>query len=111
MSVSSKLFPMETGTCVVEITIMLDQLRQDAKDLIADMIAVGISQAGLHFEDFVPVVLRRRMENLVTEGQRLGFKPRRGTLVFDDDPSEEGPCIMLWFATEDDAVLFRSLIL
>jgi hypothetical protein len=110
MSVTFKLWPSETSVCLVEITVTRDQLWQDAKDFIADLIAAGISPAGLHFEDFAPVVLRRRMENIVIEGKRLGFKHGRPDMVLNDDPSEE-PCLLFAFANEADAVLFRSLVL
>lgn len=112
MSMISKFWPMDIGTCVLEVTITPDQLQQEAKDFVIQLSAAGISPAGLHFEDFVPVVLRRRMENLAIEAKRLGFNLGRSNMVLNYElPEEEGPCIQFRFASEADAVNFKIMLL
>lgn len=119
MSMTSKLWPMESGVCVVEVYITPTQLRQEAKDFIIHLTAAGISPVGLHFEDFVPVVLRRRMENLVIEAKRLGFKFRGPNLHLSpecleqryDSPEEEGPGFQFFLLNEADAVNFKVMLL
>jgi hypothetical protein len=110
MSMTSEICLMHTGVYVMTITITLDQLQREARDFIAYLIAAGISPAGLHFEDFVPVVLRRRMENLVIEAKRLGFKHGRPDMVLNDDPAEE-PCLLFGFDNETQAVGFKIALL
>ena len=119
MSMTSKLWPMESGICVVEVYITPSQLRQEAKGFLIHLTAAGISPVGLHFEDFVPVVLRRRMENLVIEAKRLGFQFRGPNLHLPpksleqgyDPPEEEGPGLQFFLPNEADAVNFKVMLL
>lgn len=114
MSMTSKIEPVKGSSAYsAEITITLDQLRQEAKDFIAHLTVAGISQAGLHFEDFVPVVLRRRMQSFAADAKRLGITCYGAPwMVLDEEIYQGGgPCIRFLFADQTNAAAFKIALL
>lgn len=118
MSATVKFVPMDCGTCV-EIFLTLNQLKQEAKDFIAALISANIDPVGLRDQDFVWVVLRRRMESLAAEAQGMGlrfFSPPRMDAGCDITETgikpfgQDGPYILFFCATEADAVALRLMV-
>jgi hypothetical protein len=114
MSVTSLIRPVEfSDSYVVEITVSPGQLRQEAKDFITSMIRAGISPTGLQVDDFMPVMLRRRMASLTKEAKRLAFTcccP--AWMVFDEEDGEgRDPCIRFVLPTVTEAVAFKIALL
>lgn len=114
MSMTSKVSPVEgSDCCCAEITITLDQLHEEARAFILQLRAAGVSPVGLHFEDFVPAVLRRRMDNLTIEAQRLGIVLLGSPWMELDEEIHEGedPYIRFLFPDATNAAAFKIALL
>lgn len=114
MSVISKVSPVEGSDCYcAEVTLTLGQLRQEAKDFILELRAAGVSPVGLHFEDFVPVVLRRRMDRLTIEAQQMDIVLLGPPWMALDEEVHEGagPYIRFLFPDQTHAVAFKIALL
>lgn len=118
MNMTATITHLPNGLCAVEVNIALDQLQQGAKDFIAHLIATGISPEGLYVDDFVPVVLRRRMCSLAMGANQIGCKLKSMDMFLAYDYSdikhnhsdEEKPRLLFFFATATDAVAFRLTV-